>query len=287
MRIFKAKIFWVFYIICAVLFFFYTLFPSDTVKEYLADQIRQTHPNLTVKISRVKPAFPPGLKLYEINVNHLGRTIADLENLKISADILSLFTDKTHLSFKGYGYGGTLKGRVVIIKKSAHREIIMDADLDGIQVGQLEALGSVTTHKISGNLDGTLEFKTDALHQALSGDLTLTDGQIELSPPILNQNVITFNTIEAELMLNGRSLTINRCQLEGNQLDADVAGSIKFSGRSARKILNLSGTVKPHEALLAKLGKNVPQLLEGSQIGNQGLPFKIKGPMDSPQYSFY
>lgn len=287
MRIFKAKIFWVFYIICAVLFFFYTLFPSDTVKEYLADQIRQTHPNLTVKISRVKPAFPPGLKLYEINVNHLGRTIAVLENLKISADILSLFTDKTHLSFKGYGYGGTLKGRVVIIKKSANREVIVDADLDGIQVDQLEALGSVTTHKISGNLDGTLEFKADAPHQALSGDLTLTDGQIELSPPILNQNVITFNTIEAELMLNGRSLTINRCQLEGNQLDADVAGSIKFSGRSANKILNLSGTVKPHEALLAKLGKNVPQLLEGSQIGNQGLPFKIKGPMDSPQYSFY
>jgi len=287
MRIFKAKIFWVFYIICAALFFFYTLFPSDTIKEYLADQIRQTHPNLTVKINRVKPVFPPGLKLYEINLNHLGRTIADLENLKISADILSLFTDKAHLSFKGYGYGGTLKGRVVIIKKSANREIIMDADLDGIQADRLEALGAVTTHKISGNLDGTLGFKADAPHQALSGDLTLTDGQIELSPPILNQNIITFNTIEAELMLNGRSLTINRCQLEGNQLDVDVAGSIKFSGRSARKILNLSGTVKPHEALLAKLGTNVPQLLEGSKIGNQGLPFKIKGPMDSPQYSFY
>ena len=287
MRIFKAKIFGVFYIICAVLFFFYTLFPSDTVKEYLADQIRQTHPNLTVKISRVKPAFPPGLKLYEINVNHLGRTIADLENLKISADILSLFTDKTHLSFKGYGYGGTLKGRVVIIKKSANREVIVDADLDGIQVDQLEALGSVTTHKISGNLDGTLEFKADAPHQALSGDLTLTDGQIEFSPPILSQNVITFNTIEAELVLNARSLNINRFQLEGNQLDADVAGSIKFSGRSARKILDLSGIVKPHETLLAKLGKNVPQLLKGSKLENQGFPFKIKGPMDSPQYSFY
>jgi type II secretion system protein N len=286
MQIFKTRISWAIYIICAVLFFFYTLFPSDTVKEYLADQIRQTHPNLTVKISRVKPAFPPGLKLYEISVNHLGRTIADLENLKISPDILSLFSDKTHLSFKGLGYGGTLKGGVDIIKKSANREVMIDVDLVGIQVDQLEALGTVTTHKISGNLDGTLEFKADATHQALSGDLTLTDGQIEFSPPILDQNVITFNTIDAELMLNGRSLTINRCQLEGNQLDADVAGSIKFSGRSARKILNLSGTVKPHEAMLAKLGKNVRQLLEGSKIENQGLPFKIKGPMDSPQYSF-
>jgi len=287
MQIFKTRISWAIYIICAALFFFYTLFPSDTVKEYLADQIRQTHPNLTVKISRLRPAFPPGLKLYEVSVNHRGRTIAGLENLKISPDILSLFTDTTHLSFKGLGYGGTLKGAVDIIKKSANREVMIDADLDGIQVDQLEALSALTTHKISGNLDGTLEFKSDVPHQALSGDLTLTDGQIEFSPPILNQNVITFSTIEAELVLNARSLNINRFQLEGNQLDADVAGSIKFSGRSARKILDLSGTVKPHEALLAKLGKNVPQLLEGSKLGNQGFPFKIKGPMDSPQYSFY
>ena len=287
MQIFNTRISWAIYIICAALFFFYTLFPSETVKEYLAEQIRQTNPNLTVKISRLKPAFPPGLKLYEISVNHRGQAVADLDNLKISPDILSLFTDTTHLSFKGNGYGGTFEGRVNINKSSASREVKLDADFGGIQVDQLEALETVTPHKISGNLDGTLEFKDAAPQQVLSGDLILTDGQIKLSPPILNQKVITFDTIEAELVINGRMLTINRCELEGNQLDADVSGSIKFSGQSARKILNLSGTVKPHEALLTKLGNNVPQLLKGSKISDQGLPFKIRGPMDSPQYSFY
>lgn len=287
MQIFNTRISWAIYIICAALFFFYTLFPSDTVKDYLADQIRQTNPNMTVQIGRVKPAFPPGLKLKKIQVNHRGQAIIGLENLKVSPDILSLFTDTTRLSFKGTGYGGTFKGRVNIIKKSAMRDVTIDADLAGIKVEQLEGLSTVTPHNISGILDGTLEFKANAPHQALSGDLSLTDGQIEFSPPILNQNVITFDTIDAELMLNGRMLTINRCELEGNQLDADVSGSIKLSGHSARKILNLSGTVKPHEALLAKLGNTIPQLLQGGKIGEQGLPFKIKGPMDSPQYSFY
>ena len=287
MQIFNTRISWAIYIICAALFFFYTLFPSETVKEYLAEQIRQTNPNLTVNISRVKPAFPPGLKLYEISVNHRGQAVADLDNMKISPDILSLFTDTTHLSFKGNGYGGTFKGRVNISKASASREVKLDADFGGIRVDQLEVLDTVTPHKLSGNLDGTLEFKDAAPHQALSGDLVLTDGQIEFSPPILNQNVITFDTIEAELIVNGRMLTINRCELLGNQLDADVSGSIKFSGHSARKILNISGTVKPHEALLAKLGNNFPQILKGSKISGQGFPFKIRGPMDSPQYSFY
>ena len=287
MQIFKTRISWAIYIICAALFFFYYLFPSDAIKEYLANQVRQAQPNLTMKISRVKPAFPPGLKLYKVSIYHLDQAIAGLDNLKISPDILSLFLATTHLTFEGNGYGGILKGRADIINKSPGREVMIDADLTGIQVNQIEALSAATTHKISGNLDGTLTFKSNTPNQALTGDLILTGGQIQFSPPVLNQNVLTFDTIEAELELDGRTLTIDRCLLEGDQLEADIAGTIKFSDHSARKILNLSGTVKPHAALLAKLGRNIPELLKGSKLENQGFPFRIKGPLDSPQYSFY
>jgi type II secretion system protein N len=209
-----------------------------------------------------------------------------MENLKISPKILSLFLTTTHLSFKGTGYGGTVKGQMDINKNSANREMTIDADLAGIQVKELEALNALTTHQISGNLDGMLRFKTSAPHQGLSGDLILSDGQIEFSPPLLNQNTLSFNTIEAELMLDNRSLTISSCQIEGNQLGAYFSGSIKISDRSARKILDLSGTVNPHAALLAKLGKNIPQLLAGRDTDKQGFPFRITGTMDSPEYSF-
>lgn len=286
MQIFKAKVFWVFYIGCAALFFFYMLFPSETVKEYLADQVRQVHPGLAVEIGRVKPGFPPGLKLYDISVYHLGQTLAEMENIKISPDILSLFLSTTHLSFRGKGYGGILEGQMDIGKNSANKEITIDADLSGIQVEQLEALNTVTKHKISGNLDGTLTFKTNAPDQGLSGELVLTDGEIEFSPPLLNQNMLSFNTIEAELVFNNRSLNINHCQIEGNHLGAQFTGSIKFSGRSARKILDLSGRVNPHAKLLAKLGKNLPQMFTGHNSDGQGFPFKITGTMDSPEYSF-
>jgi type II secretion system protein N len=210
MQVLKTRIAWAIYIIGAALFFFYYLFPSDAIKEYLADQIRQAHPYLTVKISRVKPAFPPGLKLYRLSVYHLGRTIGGLDNLQISPDILSLFLATTHLTFEGNGYGGILKGRVDIINKSPGRVVMIDADLTGIQVNQIEALSALTTHKISGNLEGTLTFKSNRPDQALTGDLILSGGQIEFSPPVLNQNVITFDTIEAELEFNGRKFIRNR-----------------------------------------------------------------------------
>ena len=286
MLVFKSRILWAIYFICAALFFFYILFPSETVKEYLAHQVRRAHPGLTVEIGRLKPGFPPALKLYDVSVYLFGQSLAEMENLKISPNILSLLMETTHLAFNGTSYGGTLKGQADINKDSANREMTIDADLAGIQVKDLEALNAITTHKISGILDGTLRFKTSAPHQGLSGDLILTDGQIEFSPPLLNQNTLSFNTIEAEVMLNNRSLIINSCQIEGDQLGAYFSGSIKISGRSARKVLDLSGTVNPHAALLAKLGKNLPQLLAGSDSEKQGFPFRITGTMDSPEYSF-
>jgi type II secretion system protein N len=287
MQIFKTRISWTIYIICAALFFLYALFPSDTVKEYLADRIRQTHPNLTVKMGRVRPVFPPGLKLYEVSVYHQGRRIADLEDLKIAPDILSLLSATTHLTFEGEGYGGILQGGIDITRNASQRDMVVDADLTGVQVSRIEALRFLTTHKISGNLDAKLTFKANVSGEALAGNLTLTKGQIEFSAPIMEQNAITFGTIEAELIFDGRSLTIKRCRLDANLLDADVTGSLKFTGPSARKILDLSGTVKPHETLLVKLGQNVSELIKSHNVANQGIAFKINGPLDSPKYSFY
>jgi len=287
MQIFKTRISWTIYIIGAVLFFLYALFPSDMVKEYLADRVRQTHPNLTVKMDRVRPVFPPGLKLYEVSVYHLGQHIAELEDLRVKPDILSLFSATNHLTFNGEGYGGILKGSIDLTRNDSQEDMVVDADLTGVQVSRIEALSSLTTHKISGNLNAKLTFKANVPGEALTGNLTLTKGQIEFSAPIMKQNSINFDTIEAEMIFDGKSLTIKRCRLDGNLLDADVSGSIKFTGLSARKILDLSGTLKPHETLLVKLGRNVSQLIERRNLENQGIAFKINGPLDSPRYSFY
>lgn len=287
MNFFKTRFAWAVYIIGAALLFLYVLFPSELAEQYLANMIRQMHPNLTMEIGRLKLGFPPAVKLYDVSIYHSGRNIADLENVKISPHLLSLFLATTHISFKGSGYGGNFKGDVDIIKKADDREIVIDADLAGIQVNQLEALQAFTTHRLSGILDGTVTLTTQVPQQALTGDLILTDGKIELSPPWLAQRELTFDSIEAQLIFNGHSLTIEHCELIGNQLDGEVAGSIRLSNHSSSKILDLTGNVRPHAELLARLGNQVPKLLENKNVQTQGVPFKIKGPLEAPTYSFY
>ena len=287
MKFIKTGITWAAFISCAALLLLYVLFPTDSAKQYLANLVRQAHPNLTLEIGRLKLGFPPGVKLYDVSVYHSNQAIADLENVSIRPDILSLFLATTHISFKGNGHGGNFSGDVDIIKNTENREIIIDADFAGIQVNQLEALSAFTTHKISGNLDGTVTFTAKMPHQELVGDLTLIDGKIELSPPLLAQKELTFDSIDAQLMFNGRSLTIERCELQGDELDGEVAGSIKFGRQLSSRILDLSGTVRPHETLLARLGDQVPKLLANKNWQTQGVPFRIKGPADAPTYSFY
>lgn len=287
MKFFKSRFAWAVYIIGAALVFLYVLFPSELAKQYLANMIHQMHPNLTMEIGRLKLAFPPALKLYDVSVYHSGRTIADLENVKISPQLLSLFLATTHISFMGNGYGGNFKGDVDIIKKTDDREIVIDADLAGIQVNQLEALQAFTTHRLFGILDGTVTLTTQVPQQAFTGDLILTDGKIELSPPLLAQRELTFDSIEAQLIFNGHSLEIEHCELIGNQLDGEVAGSIRLGNHSSGRILDLTGNVRPHAELLARLSSQVPKLLENENLQTRGVPFKIKGPMASPTYSFY
>ncbi|MGD8725465.1 MAG: hypothetical protein PVG00_16100, partial [Desulfobacterales bacterium] len=96
-----------------------------------------------------------------------------------------------------------------------------------------------------------------------------------------------FDSIEAQLIFNGRSLTIEHCELIGNQFDGEVAGSIRIGQHSSSKILDLTGNIRPHAELLARMGDRVPKLLKNQNLQTQGVPFKIKGPVESPTYSFY
>ncbi|MBT8331253.1 MAG: type II secretion system protein GspN, partial [Deltaproteobacteria bacterium] len=129
MKFFKTRFAWAVYILGAALVFLYILFPSELLKEYLANRIHQAHPDLTVEIGRLKLEFPKALRLYDVNVYHSGWAIADLENLKISPNIVSLFLETTYISFQGNGYGGNFKGDMNIITKADDREMVIDADL--------------------------------------------------------------------------------------------------------------------------------------------------------------
>jgi len=283
MKISKASLLYSVYIIAITGVFLYYLFPSDTMKTYLAYRLSQGNPDITVTIDRINPVLPPGINLHDVGIVHQNEALIDLDSLKIMPGILSLFSDKSTVNFKGRVNAGTFSGRAEIGDTSEGQEIKADGKISGIQVQGIPALQRLPADKISGVLNGNFTYANAGPSRSLEGKLTLSQGRIELNEAVFNLKSLEFRDIDADLMLKNDTLTINRTNAKGNQLDADLTGTIGLTGKNA---LNLIVSVIPHHLLLAKIEKTLPMdLLRKKKAGNAAISFKINGTLDEPGFS--
>jgi hypothetical protein len=116
----------------------------------------------------------------------------------------------------------------------------------------------------------------------LNGRITITDGQVELAEPLLGQSRFTFRTVDADLTLQNRNLLLRNGRIKGNELDADVSGSIALDQPQGANALNLSGRVTPHHAFMARAEGSIPA---GLLRRRAGIPFRLSGPLDAPGFS--
>ena len=286
MKISKKSIFYAIYIISVTGIFLYYLFPSDALNAYLAYRLSQGNPDVTVTIDRVSPALPPGISLYNVGILHQNQTMVDLEKLKLTPGILSLFSDKTTVNFNGRVNAGTISGRAEIDANSGVQAITCNGSISGIQVQGIPALQRLPADKISGVLNGDFTFANAGPQRSLTGKLMLSQSRIELKKAVFNLRSLEFREIDANLILKNNTLTIKQTKARGNQLDADLTGTIALSGQTAKSKMNLSVSLKPHHLLLAKVEKTLPMdFLRNKKADEGAISFKIFGTLDNPGFS--
>jgi type II secretion system protein N len=286
MKISKKSIFYTIYIIAITGIFLYYLFPSETLKTYLAYRLSQGNPDVTITIDRVSPVIPPGISLYNVAIKHQDKELVDLEKLKLMPGILSLFSDKTTVNFKGYVNAGTISGRAELDDNSGTQEVKGDGRISGIQVEGIPALQRLPADKIAGVLNGDFTFAKVGSDRSLAGKLTLSKSKIELKKAVFNVKSLEFRDIDADLMLKNDTLTIKQTKARGNQLDADLTGTIALTGQTGKDTMNLSVSVTPHHLLLAKIEKKLPMdFLRNKKAGDAPISFKIDGTLDKPNFS--
>ena len=286
MKISKKSIFYTIYIIAITGIFLYFLFPSDTLKTYLAYRLSQGNPEVTVTIDRVRPVIPPGISLYNVAIAHQNKPLVDLEKLKLMPGILSLFSDTTTVNFKGYLNAGTISGRAELDDNSGVQEVKGDGRISGLQVEGIPALQRLPADKIAGVLNGNFTFANVGSDRSLTGKLTLSKSKIELKKAVFNVKSLEFRDIDADLIVKNDTLTINQTKARGNQLDADLTGTIVLAGLAGKQAMDLSVSVTPHHLLLAKIEKNIPMdFLRNKKAGEAAISFKIDGTLDKPNFS--
>ena len=286
MKISRKSLLYTVYIIGITGFFLYYLFPSDTLKTYLAFRLSQGNPDITVTIDHVSPVIPPGINLHDVGIIHHNKALVDLDNLKIMPGILSLFSDKSTVNFKGRINAGTFSGRAEIDDNSGRLEVKGDGRISGIQVQGIPALQRLPADKIAGVLNGNFTYATAGPNRSLEGKLTLSQFRIELNKAVFNLKSLEFRDIDADLMLKNDILTIKNTSARGNQLDADLTGTIGLTGNTGENELDLTVSVTPHHLLLAKIEKTLPMdFLRGKKAGKAAISFNIDGTLDEPDFS--
>jgi type II secretion system protein N len=286
MKISKKSLIYTVYIIGITGFFLYYLFPSEPLKTYLEYRLSQGNPDIAVTIDRVSPAIPPGLNLREVGIVHQNKAIIDLDSLKIMPSILSLFSANTTVNFKGLVNAGTISGRAEIDDNSGGQKVKCDGRISGIQVQGIPALQRLPADKVSGVLNGNFTYVNSGPNRALEGKLTLSQCRIELKKAVFSLKSLEFRNIDADLMLNNDTLTIKQTSARGNQLDADLTGTIGLTAQTGKSALNLTVSLTPHHVLLAKIEKTLPMdSLRKKKAGNAAISFKIDGTLDEPDFS--
>ncbi len=274
------------YIVSVTAFFIYYLFPSEQIKKYVIFKFANANPGFGLKIDRIKPAFPPGLKFYTVSIFQNDKLMFEAEDIKVMPAILSFFGSETVFSFKSRTCQGIISGKAALPKlagdkKPNSKSVNIAADLSGIQIKDIKAIQNAPYYKsLSGTADGTVT--SDTL-SGISAKLALKDCVVGLSTPLFSLGNLTFKTVDADMTMDSnKKIQIKQLDVKGTQASGTVSGSVEMKSPPGKSMLNLTGTIKPHPELIAALGPAA--LIFKTGTGEKGLPFKIGGTLESPSF---
>jgi type II secretion system protein N len=276
------------FFIAVTAFFMYHLFPSNFVKNYLTHKLNKIYPDINITIDYIKPAFSPGLRLHNVAFYHQNNSLFVADQIKIAPGLLSLLSQKSTYFLKIRTGGGTIKGKGQVLKNEPAHPVMIEAKISGIQAKDIPAIEQLTGRKISGMLDGNFVYSKDKqAGENLNAKFIISDCEIKLSTPVFMFESATFSKIEVDLAMKNRKLQVKQCIIKGSQVDGFISGTITLKKPSAKSVLNLAGTIKPHQAFLEKLGKDLPvNLLPKKIFDENGFPIRLYGRLDKPGFSF-
>jgi type II secretion system protein N len=284
-RMSKKTLLYAAYIIGITVIFLYYLFPSEAVRDYVVYKMTRGNPDVSVTIDRVSPVLPPGIKLHDVGIAHGNRAIVDLDSVKITPGLLSVFSSKKTARFKGRVNGGTVNGWAEVDSRKNQQAEKIEGTISGIQVQGIAALKHLDAYKISGNLGGDFTIGATGSRRSMTGKLTLSECRIDFDQPIIGLSSLRFQNINADLVLNKGTLAIKKFSARGNDLNVDISGTIALNRSGRGNTLNLNGSVTPHHGFLAKIGNNIPAgLLHQKKAGKTTISFRIGGTLEAPDF---
>lgn len=285
----KKFILYTLYIVAITVFFLYYLFPSDETAKYIAHRIGKANPDLSVRIEKVTPSFPPGLGFDSVDLFHRDTILFQADRLNVVPKILSMFGREKAFRFKGRSYGGVIEGETVTSPPGKENEagtgVVANADIAGMRMENIPALQGIPNCKISGSLNGKIEYTGKAGNEKGGAGLTASDCVVEIDFPLLPFDSLSFRNVNIDIKLEpGRKLKVGRFKADGDQMEVSMTGTVTLKKPVQKSLLRLSGEIKPHPSFMKNMGEGIRAMLK--KPTGKGWKFRLFGTLGKPKYKF-
>ncbi len=269
----SPRLLWALYLAAATAACLVIAFPGRELAGYAAARLRAGLPGLEVSLGTVRPTFPPGVALEGLRLAAAGRPLALLERVELRPAWDTVFESQPGWRFTARAGSGTLDG---ISRPPA----APSGTIEGLRLEEIPALKNLPAGRVAGRLDG--RFAPNAAG-ALGVSLRLTDGRLEPALPLLGQERFLFPSGTAELTVQPGLVLVRNGRFRGNEVDLEIAGSIRLGPSPGEGVLELSGRILPHAGFVSRAGDQ----LAGALLRRRGgIPFRVSGPLSGPDISF-
>lgn len=289
MAFFKKKnTFYALYAMGAFFFFLWYLFPTAFFADYLENMVRMHGNGVVMTIQDARPSLPLALSLKGVECEIPGGPSLKADSLRVSPGLISLIRGNPEISFALKMFGGKMSGDVIIPEKNLEKLSVENVTISGLDLFECRDLlkDYLSGYTVKGKVDAQGSYTSDGRG---NGSLTLTvkDLKVEPEKAFFTITSLSFPEVSAEMELKSKKVQIAKCDINGDEVDGTLSGSIFLRTPLDRSTLRLSGTLKPEKAFMDKLSASVPiDALIGKKMNADGeIPFSISGVANAPRYS--
>ncbi len=279
----KTTILYTLYTLLLVLFFVWYLFPSEYFADYLEKRITAYGKGVSVEIEGVRPVFPAGVKLTGLEVTTDFASAVPIDYINVSIGVISLIKFDPAIYFSAGLFGGKIKGSAKIPKRDFKNISVDDISIKGIDTALCSRLfeSYIPGYTITGIIDADGSYAVTGRQGR--GKINVLINQLSIKPdkPLFTLESLSFDEIAAQVEIKNKRISIEKCDIDGNEFDGSLKGTVIVKRPVDRSILRLSGKFKPEKEFAEKMPLRLVFKKE-VKYGDE-LPFKISGTIKKPR----
>lgn len=283
----KRLIFYIFWGLLVTLFFLYRLFPANLLKQALTSSMKSYTKDVRVDFKDIKPALPPGLKLFDVDIFYHDAEVFNADYVKLMPGLFSLIFGTKKITVDAASLGGNLHTAVTYKNIPGGPALSIKADIEEVQLEKLPVKDLFMGYDVKGSLD--LKGEWDVAGQIVKKgemEILLKTVNVAIKNRMIGIDSISFDTIEIEAVIKDNRVEIQKGDITGKETDGTVTGFIDLKIPFESSGLDLKGTIKPRPEFMKAIGKKFPVgLLFGKMNQKTGIPFSIGGTLSKPAFA--